>query len=263
MLEKIDVAVTGIELCQSQKGDIFKAIPKVMKGIGAIGKDRDNKAQGFKFRGIDDVYNEVQKVLAEHGVFTVPRITARSYKDRTNQNGGIMIERILTIRYRFYAGDGSYFDAEVDGEARDSGDKTSSKCLAIAHKYALLQVLCIPTEDDKDPDAHTPPAPFAGNAPAPSGKPSPVKPKDDKKGKPPAAEKPKGKPRSEATKQIAEMAEAQGWKLAEVKEFMQGWFGKDAVDDLTGAENLSLQDFISGSTFEQAMKQLDVRSKRK
>ena len=69
-----------------------------------------------------------------------------------------MIERILTVRYRFYAEDGSYVEAVVDGEAMDSGDKSSNKCMAIAHKYALLQVFCIPTENDNDPDAHTPEA---------------------------------------------------------------------------------------------------------
>ena len=37
----------------------------------------------------------------------------------------------------------------------DSGDKASNKAMAIAHKYALLQLLAIPTEDAKDPDAET------------------------------------------------------------------------------------------------------------
>ena len=37
----------------------------------------------------------------------------------------------------------------------DSGDKASNKAMAIAHKYALLQLLTIPTEDEKDPDAES------------------------------------------------------------------------------------------------------------
>jgi hypothetical protein len=37
----------------------------------------------------------------------------------------------------------------------DSGDKAASKALAIGHKYALLQALCIPTEDMADPDSES------------------------------------------------------------------------------------------------------------
>ena len=38
----------------------------------------------------------------------------------------------------------------------DSGDKAANKAMAIGHKYALLQVLCIPTEDMVDPDSESP-----------------------------------------------------------------------------------------------------------
>ena len=39
----------------------------------------------------------------------------------------------------------------------DSGDKATTKAMAIAFKYACFQVFCIPTEEMKDPDAETPP----------------------------------------------------------------------------------------------------------
>ena len=32
---------------------IYKAITEVMKDVGAIGKDKTNTQQGWKFRGID------------------------------------------------------------------------------------------------------------------------------------------------------------------------------------------------------------------
>jgi hypothetical protein len=44
----------------------------------------------------------------------------------------------------------------------DSGDKASNKALSIGLKYAMLQVFCIPTEDEKDPDAQSP-QPQAGS----------------------------------------------------------------------------------------------------
>ena len=43
----------------------------------------------------------------------------------------------------------------------DTGDKASNKALSIGLKYAMLQVFCIPTEDEKDPDAVSP-QPAAG-----------------------------------------------------------------------------------------------------
>ena len=55
--------------------------------------------------------------------------------------------------YRFVATDGSQVSCVVEGEGMDSGDKASNKAMAVAHKYALLQVLMIPTEEQKDPDA--------------------------------------------------------------------------------------------------------------
>ena len=39
----------------------------------------------------------------------------------------------------------------------DSGDKATNKAMAIAMKYALFQVFCIPTDEMKDPDGETPP----------------------------------------------------------------------------------------------------------
>jgi len=34
----------------------------------------------------------------------------------------------------------------------DSGDKAANKAMSVAHKYAFLQVLAIPTKETKDPD---------------------------------------------------------------------------------------------------------------
>jgi hypothetical protein len=138
-------------------GLIFKQIPKVMAEIEAIGKNRLNQTPGasFKFRGIDDVYNELHSRLAKHGVFTVPIILGRERKDIVSKAGNKGYHAVTNFRFRFYAEDGSFVEADADGEAADYGDKVSNKAASIAHKYALLQVFCIPTEDDKDPDSVT------------------------------------------------------------------------------------------------------------
>ena len=140
---------------------IYKKIIEVMADINAIGKDRRNQQQGFQFRGIDDVMNELHSSLAKCGVFVLPNVLEETRTTGKTARGGDMFYTRLKINFGFYAEDGSHVDAVVIGEAMDTGDKASNKALSIGLKYAMLQVFCIPTEDDKDPDAVSP-QPAAG-----------------------------------------------------------------------------------------------------
>ena len=140
---------------------IYKAIIGVMKSINAIGKDRKNQQQNFTYRGIDDVMNELHGALSDNGVFVVPEVLNEERSTGKSKSGGELYYTRLKIRFTFYAGDGSSVSAVVIGEAMDSGDKASNKALSIGLKYAMLQVFCIPTEDEKDPDAQSP-QPAAG-----------------------------------------------------------------------------------------------------
>lgn len=134
-------------------GKIYQQIPKIMTEIKAIAKSQDNKQQGFKFRGIDDIYNELHALLAKHKVFTSPEVLEYTREERQTKSGGVMTYTISKIRYTFFAEDGSSFQSTVIGEGSDTGDKSSNKSMAVGHKYTLLQVFCIPTKDDKDPDS--------------------------------------------------------------------------------------------------------------
>jgi hypothetical protein len=73
-------------------------------------------------------------------------------EERATKSGGVSIYRVLKIRYRFYADDGSFVDAVVIGEGMDSGDKASNKAMSVAQKYAFIQVFAIPTKEHKDPE---------------------------------------------------------------------------------------------------------------
>ncbi len=132
---------------------IFKQIPLIMREMDAISKDRTNTTQGFKFRGIDDVYNCLHDLLGKHEVFTVPTVLSSEHSEHATKNGGSINWVILKMQYEFFASDGSKVTAVVTGEAMDTADKASNKAMAIAHKYAMLQVFAIPTEGDNDPDA--------------------------------------------------------------------------------------------------------------
>lgn len=133
--------------------EIYQAIIGVMADIGAIGKDKKNAQQGFKYRGVDDVMNALQPVMVKHGLFVVPEIIDQRREERQTNRGGNLIYSVCTVRYTFYAKDGSSVQCVVVGEGMDSGDKATNKAMSIAFKYACFQVFCIPTEEMKDPDA--------------------------------------------------------------------------------------------------------------
>ena len=136
---------------------IHTLIGKAMGEIGAITKDKKStNASGkvmYSFRGIDDVYNALNPVMAKYGLFVTPEILDQKREERKTASGGALIYTILTIRFSVFAPDGSSISMTVIGEAMDSGDKSTNKAMSIALKYAMFQLFMIPTEDIKDPDA--------------------------------------------------------------------------------------------------------------
>jgi len=136
---------------------IYQAIINAMKEISPIAKEKKNKEQGFAYRGVDDVMNELNPILAKHNVFIYPEVIASQRSERQTKSGSTLLYSILTIKYHFATDDGSEVCTTVIGEGMDSGDKASNKAMAVAFKYACLQMFCIPTEDIDDPDKETPP----------------------------------------------------------------------------------------------------------
>lgn len=138
-------------------GIIAKKMCAVMNEIKAISKDKRNP-QGWNFRGIDDVYNELHNAMAKHGVFCLPTINGIIYREKIkNQKGSEGWHQIIEITYRFVAEDGSSIECKTWGESCEYGsDKLTNKCMSAAHKYALLQTFLIPVEDMEDPDKENP-----------------------------------------------------------------------------------------------------------
>ena len=136
--------------------EIYETIIKVMAELEAIKKDKYNSIQKFNFRGIDDVYNAIHPLLAKHGLFTVPtNIFEDVTEERTSGKGNTLLYRMFKVEYTLYARDGSCIKAIAKGEGMDSGDKATNKAMSAAHKYALLQIFCIPTDDIQDSDTST------------------------------------------------------------------------------------------------------------
>ncbi len=133
---------------------IHARLAKVLAEVEAIEKDRRNEQQGFRFRGIDDVYNALHDLFAKNQIYVLPEILEWKQADRQTAKGTTQIHTVVRMRYHFTTIDGSERITETPGEAADTGDKGLGKACQYAYKLALLQMFLVPTEGDNDPDAH-------------------------------------------------------------------------------------------------------------
>lgn len=155
LLRRVDVPV---HLKESKVQKVYEAISKVMLSISkeGISKSRVNEGQGYKFRGIDDVYNAMAPILAEHKLCVLPKVTDRQVTERINKHGTALFYVTVHMDFTLVSGeDGSSHVISTIGEAMDSGDKATNKAMSAAYKYALMQAFCIPTEGDNDSENQT------------------------------------------------------------------------------------------------------------
>ena len=134
---------------------IYSDLVKVMRTVGAVGKDGYNSGMNFNFRGIDGVLDAVGPALREHGVVVIP--TRRSVTKTEALTSGNKKTRVVDVEvdYTFYSSvDGSSVVATVPGEAMDSGDKGTAKAMSVAYRTCLIQALSLPTTEP-DPDSFT------------------------------------------------------------------------------------------------------------
>jgi hypothetical protein len=121
-----------------------------------IGKTRKNEQQGYRFRGIDEVFNALSPVLAKYRLVILPRVISRTVVERATKSGGVLFYVIVESEFDFVsADDGSSHTVKTFGEAMDSADKATNKAMSSAYKYAAFQTFCIPIEGTPDADATT------------------------------------------------------------------------------------------------------------
>lgn len=141
----------------------MEVVPNVLVGIGnvikrlgelGISKDRENKEQRFKFRGIDDVLNALNPILSDNYLLIVPRVKERNQIESGKTSKGSSVWKVtVKVEYWIYSSvDGSCVVAESYGEGNDSADKATAKAMSVAYKYLMIQLFCIPTEGTEDGD---------------------------------------------------------------------------------------------------------------
>jgi len=132
---------------------IRQALNAIMRDVGAVKKGDRNTQGNFNFRGIDAVTNAVYPALVEHQVIVAPKVLDYQYgtvvvgHKRTE-----MGHARLLVQFTFYGPEDDELVTIAAGEAFDSGDKATAKAHSVAFRTALLQTLCLPT-DEPDPDS--------------------------------------------------------------------------------------------------------------
>ncbi|WP_250519472.1 ERF family protein [Caballeronia sp. NCTM1] len=145
-------------MSESNSPRVYSAICNVIYDLSREGlaKNNRNQAQGYNFRGIDDVYNVLSPLLARHELCVLPRVISREVTEKTNAKGTTLFYTVVHVEFDFVSAvDGSKHTVATVGEAMDSGDKSSNKAMSAAYKYAAFQAFAIPTEGDNDADATT------------------------------------------------------------------------------------------------------------
>lgn len=138
--------------------DIHTKLAKIAGEIGPINKDAKNKEQNFMFRSIESITERVRPLFAEAGISIAPKVISFEYSDVTSSKGTRGFRCVAHVGYTFTAAeDGSSIELSMVGEAIDYGDKSTSKAVQMAFKYALTQALLIGS-GEADPDSHTPEA---------------------------------------------------------------------------------------------------------
>lgn len=138
---------------------VYEAIRNVMEELGklGIGKDRENKQQGFKFRGIDDVYAALNPLLAKYSLIVLPRVVERESSERQTKSGGAMFAVVVKAEFDLVSSiDNSWRTISAYGEGMDTGDKATSKAMSVAYKYAMFEAFCIPVVGLPDADDDSP-----------------------------------------------------------------------------------------------------------
>ena len=134
---------------------IYESISAIMKDVEAIKKEKKNQQQGYLFRGIDDMYNALHTSFKNNEVFITSNVISSIREERQTKSGGTLIYTIAKCEFTFNAKDGTKVSSIIEGEAMDSGDKSTNKAMSTALKYALMQMFLIPTIDIVDSDNDT------------------------------------------------------------------------------------------------------------
>lgn len=136
----------------AEKPTVVECLSSAMELIRSVGKTGKNTHQNYSFRGIDATVNAASPAFRQVGVVVTPEVQSVHYETvEVGSKRSVMQACRVLVTYTFHGPAGDTITATVPGESMDSGDKATPKAMSVAFRIALLQALCIPT-DEADPD---------------------------------------------------------------------------------------------------------------
>ena len=129
------------------KGNVFKRISQVMKAVGIVEKTgKVNFGGGWEYASDYDILVKVNPAMVAAGLVMFP-IKVEFIQSSSGLSG---LETMM-MTYRVSCTDNaSYVDIIAIGQGVDRQDKAFAKAQTMCLKYALRQLLLIPTGDDPD-----------------------------------------------------------------------------------------------------------------
>lgn len=221
---------------------VYQAINRVQAALAKEGitKSRKNEQQGYKFRGIDEIYNSLSSLLAENHICILPRIIEHNQVERQSQRGGALFYSFVKCEFDIVSSeDGSKHTVQTYGEAMDSADKSLNKSMSAAYKYMALMTFAIPTEGDNDADATT-------HEVAPTQRQAPTKAPPKKSTETPKpSPKPADNPKPAKIPEVTDSASAYEF----IKQALYQWWQCQSRDEANAVAK-----FICGHTYEALSK---------
>ncbi|MEN6581660.1 MAG: ERF family protein [Armatimonadota bacterium] len=132
-------------------------INQVMKKVSNLSKDKQVQGGGnYAYLSEEKIVSALHNACTECGLVFAPlSMEILENREDTTRNGGILhCTRILVTYQAIDKDDGDNMIIQALGEGSDSGDKTLSKCMTSAYKYALRQTFMITTgKEEADQEA--------------------------------------------------------------------------------------------------------------
>lgn len=128
-------------------GKIFSALAAVKDEINKVGvaKERENKQQGFAYRGIDDALNGFSGPFARAKVLTTPVFTTVLRDEMKTKNSSLSRVVVQCVCTFLSLEDGSTVTVgPFEGEATDILDKATTKATSVALRNLLFMTFTVP-----------------------------------------------------------------------------------------------------------------------
>ena len=126
--------------------NLTEAVIEVMGEMESLPKDGVNSFQNYNYTTEAMVANTIRPLLVKNGLAMIPH----NISVTDSQPTGKFNKSIISATYLLLHKSGESVTVTVPGEGMDSLDKSTTKALTAAFKYALLQMFCVGRGDDAD-----------------------------------------------------------------------------------------------------------------